>query len=304
MKKDLLSINDFSREEILTLFDKSLDLKAKRKKGIEHLPLKGKSLGMIFNKNSTRTRISFEVGMYELGGQAIFLTGDQLQLNRGETLKDSAQVLSRYLNGILIRTHNHQEIVDLAENATIPVINGLTDLNHPVQILSDIFTIKEKLGKIENIKIAYVGDLNNVAYSWMAGASLMGMNLCIACPPEFKPVSLPTLDGNGKVEIIEDPFKAVEGADIIYTDVWISMGDSGDLKKKEKTLTPYQINQKLLDATGKNSLVMHCLPAHRGMEITSEVLDGKDSIVFDQAENRLHVQKGILETLLCKSRLL
>jgi len=301
MKKDLLTINDFNREEILALFDKSKDLKAKRKNGIEHYPLKGKSLGMIFNKNSTRTRISFEVGMYELGGQAIFLTGDQLQLNRGETLKDSAQVLSRYLNGILIRTHDHQEIVDLAENATIPVINGLTDLNHPVQILSDIFTIKEKLGKIENVKIAYVGDANNVAYSWMTGASLMGMSLCIACPEELKPFSMPPIHKNGKVDIIEDPLKAVQDADIIYTDVWISMGDSGDLKKKEQILTPYQINQKLLDATGKHSLVMHCLPAHRGMEITSEVLDGKNSIVLDQAENRLHVQKAILETLLSNS---
>ncbi len=298
MKKDLLTINDFSREEVLTLFEKSTDLKEKRKNGIEHLPLKGKSLGMIFNKHSTRTRISFEVGMYELGGQALFLTGDQLQLNRGETLKDSAQVLSRYLNGILIRTHDHQEVVDLAEHATIPVINGLTDLNHPVQILADIFTIKEKFGKIENIKIAYAGDCNNVAYSWMTGASLMGMELAIACPPDFKPDSLPAFSGNGKVEFIEDPIKAVKDADIIYTDAWISMGDTGDLEKKEKLLAPYQINQKLLDATGKKSLVMHCLPAHRGMEITSEVLDGKDSIVFDQAENRLHVQKAILETLL------
>ena len=298
MKKDLLTINDFSREEILELFEKSKNLKEKRKKGLEHLPLKGKSLGMIFNKHSTRTRISFEVGMFELGGQALFLTGDQLQLNRGETLKDSAQVLSRYLNGILIRTHDHKEVVDLAEHATIPVINGLTDLNHPVQILADIFTIKEKLGEIENVKIAYVGDANNVAYSWMNGASLMGIDLKIACPPEFKPSSLPPLLGNGKVEITEDPFQAVKDADIIYTDVWISMGDKGDLEKKEKLLTPYQINQKLLDATGKSSLVMHCLPAHRGMEITSEVLDGKDSIVFDQAENRLHVQKAILETLL------
>ena len=298
MKKDLLTINDFSREEILELFEKSKNLKEKRKKGLEHLPLKGKSLGMIFNKHSTRTRISFEVGMFELGGQALFLTGDQLQLNRGETLKDSAQVLSRYLNGILIRTHDHKEVVDLAEHATIPVINGLTDLNHPVQILADIFTIKEKLGDIENVKIAYVGDANNVAYSWMNGASLMGIDLKVACPPEFKPASLPPLLGNGKVEITEDPFQAVKDADIIYTDVWISMGDKGDLDKKEKLLTPYQINQKLLDATGKSSLVMHCLPAHRGMEITSEVLDGKDSIVFDQAENRLHVQKAILETLL------
>lgn len=300
MKKDLLAVNDFSREEILALFEKSATLKEKRKKGEEYLPLKGKSLGMIFNKHSTRTRISFEVGMYELGGQALFLTGDQLQLNRGETLKDSAQVLSRYLNGILIRTHDHQEVIDLAKHATIPVINGLTDLNHPVQILADIFTIKEKFGKIEDLKIAYVGDANNVAYSWMTGASLMGMKLAIACPPEFKPSSLPPLQGSGNVEITDDPYKAVKDADIIYTDVWISMGDTGDLEKKEKLLTPYQINQKLLDATEKNSLVMHCLPAHRGMEITSEVLDGKDSIVFDQAENRLHVQKAILETLLLK----
>ena len=172
--------------------------------------------------------------MFELGGQALFLTGDQLQLNRGETLKDSAQVLSRYLNGILIRTHDHQEVVDLAEHATIPVINGLTDLNHTVQILADIFNIKEKIGKIENVKIAYVGDANNVAYSWMNGASLMGMDLKIACPLEFKPVSLPPLPGNGKVEITADPFQAVKGADIIYTDVWISMGDKGDLQKKEK----------------------------------------------------------------------
>ena len=202
------------------------------------------------------------------------------------------------MSGVLIRTHDHKEVVDLAEHATIPVINGLTDLNHPVQILADIFTIKEKLGEIENVKIAYVGDANNVAYSWMSAASLMGIDLKVACPPEFKPASLPPLLGNGKVEITEDPFQAVKDADIIYTDVWISMGDKGNLDKKEKLLTPYQINQKLLDATGKSSLVMHCLPAHRGMEITSEVLDGKNSIVFDQAENRLHVQKAILETLL------
>lgn len=294
MKKDLLTINDFSREEVLALFEKSTDLKQKQKNNIEYAPLKGKSLGMIFNKHSTRTRISFEVGMYQLGGQALFLTGDQLQLNRGETLKDSAQVLSRYLDGILIRTHDHQEVVDLAEHATIPVINGLTDLNHPVQILSDIFTIKEKLGQIENIKVAYVGDGNNVAYSWIAGASLMGMELVIACPASLEPQS----PSPGNARIIEDPFEAVKDADIIYTDVWVSMGDTGDTDKKEKLLAPYQINQKLLDATGKESLVMHCLPAHRGMEITSEVLDGKQSIVFDQAENRLHVQKAILETLL------
>ena len=256
---------------------------------------------MIFNKHSTRTRISFEVGMFELGGHALFLTGDQLQLNRGETIKDSAQVLSRYLNAILIRTYDHEEVIALAEHASIPVINGLTDLNHPVQILADIFTVKEKLGHIEGVKVAYVGDGNNVAYSWMLGASLMGMHLAIACPKSYQPESIPALSGTGKVEILEDPFEAVKNADVIYTDVWISMGQEEDTENKKKLLLPYQINQKLVDAAKKEVMVMHCLPAHREMEITSEVLDGKHSIVFDQAENRLHVQKAILETFLLNS---
>ena len=300
MKKDLLSISDFSQQEVLDLIEKSTDLKKIRQKGIEHLPLKGQTLGMIFNKHSTRTRISFEVGMFELGGHALFLTGDQLQLNRGETIKDSAQVLSRYLNAILIRTYDHEEVIALAKHASIPVINGLTDLNHPLQILADIFTIKEKLGYIEGVKVAYVGDENNVAYSWMLGASLMGMHLSIACPKSYRQKSIPTLSGTGKVEIFEDPFEAVKNADVIYTDVWISMGQEEDTENKKKLLLPYQINQKLVDAAKKEVLVMHCLPAHREMEITSEVLDGKHSIVFDQAENRLHVQKAILETFLLK----
>jgi ornithine carbamoyltransferase len=301
MKKDLLSISDFTQQEVIDLLKKSTDLKNKRQKGIEHLPLKGQTLGMIFNKHSTRTRISFEVGMYELGGHALFLTGDQLQLNRGETIKDSAQVLSRYLNAILIRTYDHDELIALAEHASIPVINGLTDLNHPVQILADIFTIKEKLGRIEGVKVAYVGDGNNVAYSWMLGASLMGMHLAIACPKSYRPESIPALSGTGKVEILEDPFEAVKNADVIYTDVWISMGQEEDTENKKKLLLPYQINQRLVDAAKKEVMVMHCLPAHREIEITSEVLDGKHSIVFDQAENRLHVQKAILEKFLLQS---
>lgn len=302
MKKDLLAISDFNQQEVLDLLEKSADLKNKRQNGIEHLPLKGQTLGMIFNKHSTRTRISFEVGMFELGGHALFLTGDQLQLNRGETIKDSAQVLSRYLNGILIRTFDHDEVVALAEHASIPVINGLTDLNHPVQILADIFTIKEKLGRIEGVKVAYVGDGNNVAYSWMLGASLMGMHLAVACPEKYQPKVAPALSGTGKVEILEDPFEAVENADVIYTDVWVSMGQEEDTENKKKLLLPYQINQKLVETAKNDVLVMHCLPAHRGMEITSEVLDGKHSIVFDQAESRLHVQKAILETLLLKPK--
>ncbi len=302
MKRDLLTVNDFSREEIHALFERSATLKEERRKGIQHLPLKGKTLGMIFNKHSTRTRISFEAGMFELGGHALFLTGDQLQLNRGETIKDSARVLSRYLHGILIRTYDHDEVIALAEHATIPVINGLTDRNHPLQILADIFTIKEKLGRIEGVKVAYVGDGNNVAYSWMMGASLMGMHLVIACPESCRPAADSNLDKNAKVEIVDDPFDAVKKADIIYTDVWISMGDEKDAAIKKKHLLPYQINQKLVDAAKKDVMVMHCLPAHREMEITAEVLDSKRSIVFDQAENRLHVQKAILEKLLSPSR--
>jgi ornithine carbamoyltransferase len=301
MKKDLLAISDFNREEILDLFEKAADLKEKRRKGIQHLPLKGKTLGMIFNKNSTRTRISFEVGMFELGGHALFLTGDQLQLNRGETISDSAKVLSRYLSGILIRTYDHEEVVALAKHATIPVINGLTDFNHPVQILADIFTIKEKLGRIEGVKVAYVGDGNNVAYSWMTGASVMGMDLTIAAPKSCQPQPTPFIGTKGKVKIVEDPFEAVQNADVIYTDVWISMGDEENAEIKKKLLLPYQINQKLVDSAKKDVMVMHCLPAHREMEITSEVLEGKHSIVFDQAENRLHVQKAILEKLLSPS---
>ena len=301
MKRDLLAINDFSQQEILALIEQSADLKEKRQKGIQHSPLKGKTLGMIFNKNSTRTRISFEVGMYELGGHALFLTGDQLQLNRGETVRDSALVLSRYLNGILIRTFDHEEAVALAKHATIPVINGLTDFNHPVQILADILTIREKLGGIKGVKVAYVGDGNNVTHSWMTGASLMGMHLTVACPASCQPLSTPWMEGEGKVEIMEDPFEAVQDADVIYTDVWISMGQEEEEENKKQLLLPYQINQRLVDAAKKDVLVMHCLPAHREMEITAEVMDGKHSIVFDQAENRLHVQKAILEKLLSPS---
>lgn len=298
MKKDLILLSDFTQKEILALFEKTVVLKEKRKKGILHHSLKGKTLGMIFHKHSTRTRISFEVGMFELGGHPLFLTADQLQLSRGESLKDSARVLSRYLDAILIRTYDHNDVVELAKYADIPVINGLTDLCHPVQVLTDIFTIREKLGRIENVKVAYVGDGNNMAYSWMLGASILGMHLTIASPPGCEPQTPATMGQAGRVEIMEDPFAAVKDADVIYTDVWVSMGDEDPSGEKIKRLKNYQINQRLVSAARENVLVMHCLPAHREEEITSEVLDGKHSIVLDQAENRLHVQKAILETLL------
>ncbi len=299
MKKDFLSISDFSREEILELLKKSAALKQMRIDHVTHHPLKGKSLGMIFSKHSTRTRISFEVGMFELGGQALFLTTDQLQLTRGESVEDSAKVLSRYLDGVVIRTYSHEDVVNLARHASIPVINGLTDLNHPVQIMADLFTIQEKLGKVEGIKVVYLGDGNNVTYSWMLAASIMGIHLVVACPKEHQPEWPQKMGSLGKVELLEDPLEAVHNADVIYTDVWVSMGQEDESEEKIKRLQPYQINQKLVNAAKDGVLVMHCLPAHRGMEISSEVMDGKNSIVFDQAENRLHVQKAILEALLC-----
>ena len=297
MKKDFLKLSDLTKSEALVLLKKAADLKGMRANGIPHQPLKGKSLGMIFNKNSTRTRISFEGGMFELGGHSLFLTPDQMQLGRGETIADSARVLSRYLHGILIRTFDFKEVVELANHASIPVINGLTDLNHPVQVLSDLFTIHEKLGRVDGVKIAYVGDGNNITYSWMTAAAMFDLKLSIGCPSSCKPRSPEDLNIGGSIEVFEDPIAAVKGADVIYTDVWVSMGQEAT-DEKTSLLKPYQINQSLVEAAKKDVLVMHCLPAHREMEITSEVLEGKHSIVLDQAENRLHLQKALLETLL------
>ena len=298
MKKDLIAINDWTRQEICDLFESAAELKRNRADRASHQPLKGQSLGMIFSKKSTRTRISFEVAMFELGGHALFLSPDQLQLNRGETLEDSAKVLSRYLDAILIRTYDHQEVVDLAWHASVPVINGLTDHNHPVQILSDLFTIQEKRGHLDDLKVAYVGDGNNIAHSWMTAAATLGFHVAIASPQECQPKRPEGLGNSGTIEILADPTAAVKNADVIYTDVWVSMGQEQEAEKKIAQLKPYQIDPKLVAAANKDVLVMHCLPAHRGMEIAAEVMDGKHSIVFDQAENRLHVQKAILQALL------
>ena len=297
MNKDFLKLSDLNKDEVLMLIKETTELKQLKANGTAHRPLEGKTLGMIFNKNSTRTRISFEVGMFELGGHSLFLTPDQMQLGRGETIADSARVLSRYLDGILIRTFDFKEVEELAKHASIPVINGLTDLNHPIQVLSDLFTIHEKLGHLDEIKIAYVGDGNNVAYSWITAAAMFDLRLSVACPASCKPELPKEISIPDSIEITEDPFFAVKDADVIYTDVWISMGQE-DADEKISLLKPYQINQSLVDAAKKDTLVMHCLPAHREMEITTEVLEGKNSIVFDQAENRLHLQKALLKTLL------
>jgi len=297
VKKDFLKLSDLTKDEVLGLLKKAAELKQFKVNKTPHQPLKGKSLGMIFNKNSTRTRISFEVGMFELGGHSLFLTPDQMQLGRGETIADSASVLSRYLDGILIRTFDFNQVAELAKHASIPVINGLTDLNHPIQVLSDLFTINEKLGHIDGIKVAYVGDGNNVAYSWITAATIFDLKLSIGCPASCKPKSHKGLNIAGSVEIMEDPMMAVKDANVIYTDVWVSMGEE-ETDEKISLLKSYQVNQSLVEAAKKDVLVMHCLPAHREMEITSEVLEGKHSIVFDQAENRLHLQKALLKTLL------
>ncbi len=299
--KDIISIHDLSREAIDQILDTTEILKMKQKLGELYHPLKGKTMGMIFQKSSTRTRVSFEVGMWQLGGYALFLSANDLQLKRGETIADTARNLSRYLDGVMIRTYSHQDLVDYAEYSTIPVINGLTDLLHPCQVLSDIFTIKEKKQVLEGLKLAYIGDGNNMAHSLMFGTAKTGMHITICSPSGFEPdpeiTRLSRLDAaktGATITIEDDPFQAVQKADIIYTDVWTSMGMEDEQEQRMQSFSRYQVNGALLEKAKEDALVMHCLPAHRGEEITDEVVDGPRSIVFDQAENRLHLQKAIM----------
>ena len=304
-KKDLIGIYYLTPDEIRMLLDRARILKNWLKENKSHKPLEGKTLGMIFHKPSTRTRVTFEVGMYQLGGQAVFLSGGEIQLGRGETVSDTAMVLSRYLNGVVIRTYKQSDIEEFAKKATIPVINGLTDSSHPCQVLSDIFTLEEKLGSVKGIKVAYVGDGNNVANSWIFGALKTGINLTIATPPKYsidpdvvKIAEEMLKKSSGSFKIFTDPNEAVMKADVVYTDVWTSMGKENESNERKKYFTAYQVNRDLLKHASKNVFVMHCLPAHRDEEISSEVIDSSNSIVFDQAENRLHLQKAILEWLM------
>jgi ornithine carbamoyltransferase len=303
--KDLISIHDLSREEVDQILDTTHILKMKQKLGEIYHPLKGKSMGMIFQKSSTRTRVSFEVGMWQLGGYALFLSANDLQLNRGETIADTARNLSRYLDGIMIRTYAHQDVVDLAEYSSVPVINGLTDLLHPCQVLADLFSIREKKQNLEGLKLAYIGDGNNMAHSLMFGGAKTGMHVVICSPSGFEPdpevTRLSRLDASktgATITIQDDPVAAVNTADIIYTDVWTSMGQEEEYQKRLESFQRYQLNSALLEKAKEDVLVMHCLPAHRGEEITDDVIDGPRSIVFDQAENRLHVQKAIMALLM------
>jgi len=302
MKKDLLSEYDLERADYECIFEKAHRLKRLLKEGREHATLKGKTLGMIFDKSSTRTRISFEVGMYQMGGIALFLSNRDTQLGRGEIIADSARIMSRYLDGIMIRTFSQASVEEFARYATIPVINGLTDLLHPCQLLSDLFTIIEKRGGYEGLKIAYVGDGNNMANSWINAAAKLPFHLDLACPEGYDPD--PAILKRGMAEapagvvLHRDPVEAVRDADVIYTDVWVSMGQESEREERMKRFHSYQVNQALLDRAKKDALVMHCLPAHRGEEITTEVIDGPWSVVIDEAENRLHVQKAVMEILL------
>ena len=302
MKKNLISILDLDLEEIEYLLSRAAALKKQLAQSLNYRPLQGKILGMIFEKPSTRTRVSFQVGMHQLGGEAIVLNWNELQLGRGETINDTARVLSRYVNGMLLRTYSHQSIEEFARSSSVPVINGLSDFLHPCQILSDIFTIIEKIGDYRKIQVSYVGDGNNVANSWVNGAIKMGFNLVLSCPEGHEPHPLilenAMKSAGSRIKIVRDPHLAVEKSDVITTDVWTSMGQESERKKRLSLFKDYQVNDQLMQSAKKDVLVMHCLPAHRGEEITNSVLDGPNSIVIDQSENRLHMQKAILEKLL------
>jgi len=302
MKKDLLSEYDLERADFESIFEGAHRLKRILREGKDHTPLKGRTLGMIFDKSSTRTRISFEVGMFQLGGIALFLNSRDTQLGRGEIIADTARIMSRYLNGIMIRTFSQESVEEFARYATIPVINGLTDLLHPCQLLGDLFTIIEKRGGYEGLKVAYVGDGNNMANSWINAAAKLPFHLDLACPDGYDPDAAILKRGMAEapagVVLHREPAKAVRDADVVYTDVWVSMGQETEREEKMKRFQGYQVNQTLIDRARKDVLVMHCLPAHRGEEITAEVIDGPRSVVIDEAENRLHVQKAVMEILM------
>lgn len=299
--QNVLSISDLSLDEIMELLNIADDLKAKRAKGMVVEMLKNKSLAMLFEKSSTRTRISFEVAMAELGGHALYLSSRDLQLGRGETIGDTAQVMSRYVHAVMARVYSHKTLEELAQYALIPVINGLSDLEHPCQLLADLQTIREYKGKFEGLKLAWVGDGNNVCNSAILAATITGMTISVACPQGYEPNSgivQKAKEMGGNVEIIRDPDEAVKNADILYTDVWVSMGDEEEREKRVRDLKRYQINEALVNHAKDDCMVLHCLPAHRGEEITSEVLAGPHSAILDQAENRLHAQKALLIKLI------
>ncbi len=303
----LLSLNDLSTEEIQDLLKLAEKLKKQNMEGVQHHLLKGRTLGMIFSKSSTRTRVSFEVGMYQLGGYPLFLSSNDIQLGRGETIYDTANVLSRYIDGIMIRTFKQSDVEDLARFGTIPVINGLTDEMHPCQILADLLTVYEHKGKLEGLKLAYIGDGNNVAHSLLHGCAKAGMDIAVASPKGYECTETYVEEAKAaakttgsEILMTQDPVEAIANADVIYADTWISMGQEDQKEEKLKIFMPYQINSRLFSKAKEDAIFLHCLPAYRGYEVTEEIIDGPQSVIFDEAENRLHAQKAVLATLLGK----
>jgi ornithine carbamoyltransferase len=301
LSSHLLSIADLSYADIISLLDTASDLKGKRTRGKALTSLKNKTLAMLFEKSSTRTRISFEVAMTELGGHAIYLNYRDIQLGRGESLADTARVMSCYVHAIMGRVYKHETLTELAKFAAVPVINGLSDLEHPCQLLADLLTIREYKGKFRDLNFVWIGDGNNVCNSAILACALTGMKMTVACPEGYEPnheIVMKAKELGGAVNVIRDPMKAAKKADILSTDVWVSMGDEEEYDQRLRDFKPYQINSKLLEQAKHDVMVLHCLPAHRGEEISSDVVDGPNSAVFDQAENRLHVQKAVLLKLL------
>lgn len=303
--KDLLSVNDLTLAEIEQIFDLTRQLKSEQSRQIAHHHLKGKTLGMIFQKSSTRTRVSFEVGMWQLGGMALFLSSNDLQIGRGEPVKDTARVLSRYVDGIMIRTFSHEEVEQLAHYADVPIINGLTDLLHPCQALTDLYTVQEYKGDLAGRKLAYIGDGNNMANSLLHACAKTGMHIAVATPGEYtvnadivREAQAAAAKSGSVIELVNDPYIAVKNADVIYTDVWASMGEQSKWQVRWQALARFQVNSELVAAANPDAIIMHCLPAHRDEEITEDVIESPQSVVFDQAENRLHVQKAIMALLM------
>lgn len=301
MPSHLLSLADLSYSDIINLLDCASHLKEKRVRGKSSEELKNKTLAMLFEKSSTRTRLSFEAGMTELGGHAIYLNYKDVQLGRGESVADTARVMSRYVHAIMARVNKHETLIQLSENGTVPIINGLSDLEHPCQLLADLLTIREYKGKFKDLNFAWIGDGNNVCNSAMLACALTGMKMTVACPQGYEPnaeILTKSRELGGMINVVTDPIKAAKNADILSTDVWVSMGDEEEYDRRLCDFKPYQINSKLLEQAKHDVMVLHCLPAHRGEEITAEVVDGPNSAVFDQAENRLHAQKALLLKLL------
>ncbi|MBU0624202.1 MAG: ornithine carbamoyltransferase [Candidatus Thermoplasmatota archaeon] len=306
MKRDIISVMDM-KDDFEDILANALKMKKEPKKGPKQNVLRGKVLGMVFEKPSLRTRISFEVGMTQLGGTALYIGPDEVSIGKRESVSDVANVLSRYVNAIMYRAFSNQTMRELAKHASVPVVNGLDDLEHPCQCAGDLLTVLEKKGKLKGLQLVYVGDGNNVCNSLLLGCALTGMNMRAATPKDFKPNAAILLkaqeiakEKGGRIETLSNPYQAVEGADVIYTDTWVSMGQETEKQTREKLFLPYQVNDKLAEKANKNYLFLHCLPAHRGLEVSAEVIDGQHSVVFDEAENRMHAQKAILVAVLGK----